>query len=304
MANRVHEPVMVEEVLAHLNAKPGDVVVDLTVGAGGHTDRILNVVGPTGRVIGLDRDVSALRTAAEVLKHFKDRVVLRESCSDQLIQVLRSLGVSEVQGVLMDLGVSSMQLDVPSRGFSFRSEGPLDMRMSAGKGKTALDLITELSTEELAQVLRDHGDEPSAVRIAERLKDLCRRRPPRTTLELANFVESLHPSRGKGRSSVHPATQTFQALRTAVNDEMGQLIRTLPLAEAALAPGGRLAVISFHSIEDRIVKNFFRDRAKVGAFSLLTKRPCTPTASEIRQNPRSRSAKLRAGEKLPLKEAS
>lgn len=304
MAIRVHEPVMVEEVLKHLRPRPGDVMVDLTVGAGGHSDRILREMGPRGRVIGLDRDVQALRIAESVLAPYGERATLVESCADQLQAVLERLQIREVNGILMDLGVSSMQLDQGDRGFSFRTDGPLDMRMSPGRGKSARELIEELSATELAHVLKTYGDEPSAVRIAERLKELCRRRAPRTTMELANFIESLHPARGAGRSFVHPATQVFQALRIAVNDEMGQLERTLPAAERALTVGGRLAVISFHSIEDRIVKNHFRDGVRAASLRLVTQRPEVPTEEEKKRNPRSRSAKLRVVEKIAGKEAS
>ncbi|NRA97534.1 MAG: 16S rRNA (cytosine(1402)-N(4))-methyltransferase RsmH [Planctomycetes bacterium] len=223
-----------------------------------------------------------------------DRVVLVEGCSDTLRAVLRAAGVGQVQGVLLDLGVSSMQLDDPVRGFSFRHDGPLSMRMGKGPGvKSAMKLLQDSTVSELERILREYGEEPSARRIASRLKNLCRRRPPRTTLELANFIESLHPHRPRGRSAAHPATRVFQALRIAVNDEMGVLERTLPLASEALAPGGRLAVISFQSLDDRIVKRFMRDGHKDGTFAEITKKPIRPEEDELERNPRSRSARLR-----------
>lgn len=305
MTDRVHEPVMVEEVLSLLAPKPGEVMVDLTVGAGGHAEAILDRMGLQGVVIGLDRDAEAIEVARARLARHGERAILAESCADRFPEVLERSGVVRVDGILMDLGVSSMQLDQPSRGFSFRKDGPLDMRMSPGTGATALDLLLQSTAEELERIFRDYGDEPSARRIAGRIKDLVGKRPPRTTLELAYFIESLRPRRIGGRSSIHPATRIFQALRIAVNDELGQIERTLPLAEAHLAPGGRLAVIAFHSAEDRLVKNFMRDGIRAGRLAGLTGRPATPSAAEAARNPRSRSARLRAcrtpfpGETLP-----
>ncbi|MAB89934.1 MAG: 16S rRNA (cytosine(1402)-N(4))-methyltransferase RsmH [Planctomycetota bacterium] len=291
---RLHEPVLEEAVIDRLAPEPGDVMVDLTVGAGGHASRILGRVGAQGRVIGVDRDPAALEVARRVLAPFGDRAILVEGCSDTLRAMLRAAGVDRVQGVLLDLGVSSMQLDDPVRGFSFRHDGPLSMRMGKGPGvKSAMKLLQDSTVSELERILREYGEEPSARRLASRLKDLCRRRPPRTTLELANFIESLHPHRPRGRSVVHPATRVFQALRIAVNDEIGVLERTLPQAVEALTPGGRLAVISFQSLDDRIVKRFMRDGYKAGTFDEITKKPIRPEEDELARNPRSRSARLR-----------
>lgn len=291
---RLHEPVLEEAVIDRLAPESGDVMVDLTVGAGGHAARILGRVGPQGRVIGVDRDPAALEVARRVLAPFGERVLLVEGCSDTLRAMLRAAGIDQVQGVLLDLGVSSMQLDDPERGFSFRHDGPLSMRMGKGPGvKSAMKLLQDSTVSELERILREYGEEPSARRIASRLKNLCRRRPPRTTLELANFIESLHPHRPRGRSAAHPATRVFQALRIAVNDEMGVLERTLPQATEALAPGGRLAVISFQSLDDRIVKRFMRDGHKAGTFAEITKKPIRPEEDELERNPRSRSARLR-----------
>ncbi len=187
------------------------------------------------------------------------------------------------------------QLDDPRRGFSFRRDGQLSIRMGVGPGeKSAMRLLEESSVSELERILREYGEEPSARRVARRLKDLCRRRAPRTTMELANFIESLHPHRPRGRSAVHPATRVFQALRIAVNDELGVLERTLPQARDALAPGGRLVVISFHSLEDRIVKNFMRSEHREGTFTEITRKPVRPDDDEVKANPRSRSARRRA----------
>jgi len=291
---RLHDPVLEEAVLEHLAPARGDVMVDLTVGAGGHAARILGRVEPTGMVIGVDRDPAALEAARTALEPFGERALHLKGCSDDVRAILQAAGVSHVQGVLLDLGVSSMQLDDPERGFSFRRDGPLSMRMGVGPGvESAMRLLRETNVSDLEQILREYGEEPSARRIAQRLKDLCRRRPPRTTGELANFIESLHPHRPKGRSAVHPATRVFQALRIAVNDELGVLERTLPAVRDVLAPGGRLAVISFHSLEDRVVKRFMRDELRGGAFSQITRKPVRPDADEVARNPRSRSARLR-----------
>ncbi|MAG57543.1 MAG: 16S rRNA (cytosine(1402)-N(4))-methyltransferase [Planctomycetes bacterium] len=301
---RRHEPVLEEAVIDCLAPAPGDAMVDLMVGAGGHSARILGRVGPTGRLLGVDLDSVALEVARETLASFGDRAVLVQGRSDGLRAILRRHGFDRVAGVLMDLGVSSMQLDDPSRGFSFRNEGPLDMRMSPDAGPSAMELLVESTTEELETILREYGEEPSARRIAQRLKELCSRRPPRTTRELAHFIESLHPHRPKGRRHLHSATRVFQALRIAVNDELGTLERTLPVAVEALAPGGRLAVIAFHSLEDRIVKNFFRDGVKDGTFQQVTKKPIRPDDDEIASNPRARSARLRCAVRAAGEEAA
>lgn len=297
MDHRVHEPVMVGEVLEHLAPRPGEVVLDLTVGAGGHSARIAERVGSLGRVVGTDRDPAILEVARTTLERFEDRVVLDWALSDDVRAVLQKHGVGEVHGALMDLGVSSLQLDEVARGFSFQRDAPLDMRMTKGKGKTARRLLEEIDPQELERILREYGEEPFARRIAQRLCELRRRRPVRTTLELARFVESIVPSRLKGRSRVHPATRVFQALRIAVNDELGVLERTLPAVSDALAPGGRFAVISFHSLEDRRVKTFFRDGKRDGLFAQITKKPIRPSEAEIARNPRARSARLRVAVK-------
>jgi len=293
MVGSPHQPVLEEAVLDGLGPVEGDAMVDLTVGAGGHAARILERVGPTGKLLGVDRDSVALEVARGALKPFGDQVVLVEGRSDSLCAILQKNGWSRVQGVLMDLGVSSMQLDEPLRGFSFLRDGPLDMRMTPGAGRSAMDFLVDSTVEDLERTLREYGDEPSARRIAQRLKSLCRRRPPRTTGELAAFIESLQPARPRGRSRAHPATRTFQALRIAVNDEIGVLERTLPQVAEALAPNGRCVVISFHSIEDRVVKRFFRDGVKDGTFFDAARKPVRPDADEVRDNPRARSARLR-----------
>ena len=295
---QVHEPVMVNETLELLGPKPGQVMVDLTAGAGGHLARLLEGVGPEGRVVGVDRDSAILELARKALGPSGERAELVRGSFSDFRAILGNLGIESVDGVLLDLGVSSFQLDRPERGFSFTRSGPLDMRMQAGKGKTALDLIRESSAEELERIFREYGQEPRARLIARRLAEVSRRRPPRTTGELAAFVASLLPPRGKGgRKRTHPATRIFQALRIAVNDELGELERTLPQIPPLLNPGGRLVVLSYHSLEDRIVKTFMREAERRGELKRLTPKPLTPSADEVARNPRARSARLRAAER-------
>lgn len=293
-SGRIHEPVMADEVLEHLDPRPDSTILDLTVGAGGHAARILEALGEGGRVIGADRDAAILAEARNELLRFGDRVSLHHARSDRLRETLRAAGAGRVQGILLDLGVSSPQLDDPARGFSFQREGKLDMRMDQAEGPTALDILAGSSAEELERILREYGEEPFARRIAGALHDLCRRRPPRTTTELAAFVATLVPPRLRGRGRVHPSTRVFQALRIATNRELEVLERTLPAALDVLDAGGRMVVISFHSLEDRIVKNLFRDAFRAGRVDLLTRKPLRPTAAEVDRNPRARSACLRA----------
>jgi 16S rRNA (cytosine1402-N4)-methyltransferase len=292
-----HVPVLLDEVLTLLDPRPGEPAADLTVGAGGHAAAILRRTGPDGRLLGLDRDPEALRTARRGLEEFGARVVLRAGTSESLRDALRAESFPAPALILLDLGCSSMQLDEARRGFSFRFEGPLDMRMS-GAGPTAKELLSKLDEAALRDALFKLGDEPFARRIARDVSARHRVKAFATTTELAAFVEGLAPSRAPGRRRVHPATRLFQTLRILVNDELGTLERTLPVAWEALAPGGRLAAISFHSGEDRVVKNFLRDRAKAGEAALLVKKPLEAGEAETDRNPRARSAKLRAARKL------
>lgn len=285
-----------------LQPRTGGVYVDGTVGAGGHAAAILQRSAPDGRLYGLDRDPAALEIARQRLAQFGDRVHLFHCNFDQLAR----LELPPADGILLDLGLSSMQLDRPERGFSFQQAGPLDMRMNPTAGQTAADLVNNLPEQELADLIYQYGEERHSRRIA---RAIVRARPIHSTVELARLVA------GAGRSGsrrIHPATRTFQALRIATNDELGALERTLPQAIARLKPGGRLAVISFHSLEDRIVKHFFRREARdcicppkqpictcqhQATVQIITKKPITPDLAEQDQNPRSRSAKLRVAEK-------
>ncbi|GIX06138.1 MAG: ribosomal RNA small subunit methyltransferase H [Candidatus Poribacteria bacterium] len=296
----VHVPVLLEEVMGLFSPGSGT-YVDATVGLGGHAFELLRRGGEGLRLIGIDRDPEALQIAQERLLEFGDRVRLVHAEFDRLDEVLDALNVEEVQGVLFDLGMSSYQLERSGRGFSFLSDEPLDMRMNPETGLTAADVVNHWRVEELEACLRTYGEERFARRIARAVERARRRRPIRTARELAELVSQAVPRR---RSRLHPATRVFQALRIVVNDELGQLERALPQAIRRLAPGGVCAVIAFHSLEDRRVKRFFRELAgssdslpeplRSRTFELLTKRPIVPTEEEIAQNPRARSAKLRA----------
>lgn len=303
-----HVPVLLEAVLAYLQPHPGGTYIDATVGGGGHAEAILEASAPDGRLLGMDTDPDALRRAQRRLHRFGHRVVLVRGNFGNLAAIARRRGFEPADGILMDLGVSADQLADPKRGFSFQLEGPLDMRMDPSLPRTAADLVNGLAEEELARVIRTYGEERFARRIA---RAIVRSRPVRTTKELADIIERVVPRRPGQR--LHPATRTFQALRIAVNDELGALERALPQALEILRPGGRLVVISFHSLEDRIVKQFFHREARdcicpprqpicvcghKARVRILTRKPVTPSPEEVARNPRSRSARLRAVEKL------
>lgn len=282
----MHEPVLVEEVLGFLNPKPSGIYIDATVGMGGHAAAIL---ARGARVVGVDQDPQAIALAWERLAPWADRVQLVRGNFRDLPMLVASLAVSSVDGILLDLGASSLQFDAAARGFAFRTDGPLDMRMDPDAATTAADLINILSERELEGILWQYGEERYARRIA---RAIARARPIHTTGELAHLVAGLYP---RGHHRIHPATRTFQAIRIAVNDELSALAAALPAALRILAPGGTLCVISFQSLEDRIVKHFLRQAASAVQIEILTKKPVVPTPEETARNPRARSAKLRAG---------
>jgi 16S rRNA (cytosine1402-N4)-methyltransferase len=303
-----HLPVLPEEVLALLNPAPGGIYLDGTVGGGGHARLILEASASDGRLIGLDRDPSALRKAAEVLAPFGDRAILRHCNFSEAAAVLTELGISGLDGMLLDLGVSSHQLDEASRGFSFRSDAPLDMRMDPTSGPTAADLVNTAATEELARIFREYGEERWAGRIARRIVQVRQQHSLTTTRQLAELVRDAVPG-GKVPARIHPATRVFQALRIQVNQELEHVSRGIAEAIDLLNPGGRLVVISFHSIEDRIVKRFFQEEAKGcicpprlptcvcnhrPRLELLTRKGVRASEVEVEANPRARSAVLRA----------
>lgn len=289
-----HVPVLVAEVLTYLAPRPGAVIVDATVGEGGHAEAILRRIAPAGRLIGLDRDADALRVAADRLRSFGRNVMLYHADFGDLGRVLDEIGVGAVDGVLFDVGVSTRQLTDPARGFSFERAGPLDMRMDRERPETAADLVNTLPERELADLIYRYGEERASRRIA---RQIVARRPLRTTRDLVRAVEA---ATGGARTRIHPATRTFQALRIATNHELEALERGLPQAIQRLRPGGRLCAIAFHSLEDRITKRTLAQHAREGVVRLLTKKPVRPSAEEIRRNPRARSARLRAAERLAI----
>ena len=305
-----HLPVLTVECLAFLRPERGGVFVDCTVGLGGHAEALLSSF-PDLELIGLDRDSEALALAGERLAVFGDRVTLRQEEFSRLGDVIRELGLERVDGILADLGVSSLQLERAERGFSFRREGPLDMRMGLGQ-LTARDIVNSYSEGELSRVLREYGEERDARRIAQAVIEARRKRPISTTRELREVV--LRAKRRKGRThreQIDPATRTFQALRIEVNRELAGLQALMREAIEMLEREGRLVVISYHSLEDRIVKNALRDfargeidpvtgrpRSETRLIEVLTKKPVRPSEAEIAANPRSRSARLRAARRL------
>ena len=288
-----HQPVMGLEVLQALDPQPGETIVDATAGTGGHSLLLVPRVLPTGRVIALDRDEDALRVARQRLTEFEPQVTFAHGNFRELSSILANLGVPRVDGVLLDLGMSSAQLDDPTRGFSFTHEGPLDMRMDAAQVATADALVNELSADELAMIFETFGEERFARRIARHLVQARRARRVTTTTELSHLViEALPPAARHGR--LHAATRVFQALRMAVNDELGALQAVLEQLPSVLNPGGRAAILTFHSLEDRLVKHAFAQGKREGTWTVLTNKPLPASDAETAQNPRARSAKLRA----------
>jgi 16S rRNA (cytosine1402-N4)-methyltransferase len=290
-----HEPVMVSEVVDLLGPARGGLFVDCTVGLGGHSRALLEA--GASHVLGLDRDQAALAMAADALGDFRDRVELVHADYRDLVRVLDERGISAVDGALADLGVSSMQLDAAGRGFSFRRDEPLDMRMDQTRGETAAALLQQADEEDIAAAIFQFGEERFSRRVARAIVNARRESPIETTGRLAAIVRRAVPHRGYQR--IDPATRTFQGLRIWVNRELDGLDAFLARATERLLAGARLAVITFHSLEDRIVKHAFRALAvPVGALRIVTKRPLTPAADEVARNPRARSAKLRAIERF------
>ena len=307
----IHQPVLVDEVARLLQAVPGDLVVDGTVGLGGHSGALLSS-NPNLQIVGIDRDEQALSLAAERLAAFGGRIRLVHGNYRDMDRHLDDLGITQVGGVLLDVGVSSLQLDRPDRGFSFRADAPLDMRMDRSRGATASEWLTSSSEQEIVRVLREYGEERYAGRIAGAIMAGREAGPIESTGALVEIVHRAVP-RAYFAQKIDPATRTFQALRIAVNDELAALRDGLAVGFERLAIGGVLCVISFHSLEDRIVKHFFRERAascvcppdlpeclcnKRVEAEILTKRPIIASTEEIERNSRARSAKLRAAKKV------
>lgn len=307
-----HQPVLLEETITLLNCHPGGIYVDGTTGEGGHALHIFKTCPNVRLLIGIDRDEDNLDHTNKRLSSFKDKYFLVKGNFSEIKKIISHLKIKAVDGVILDLGVSTHQLLSPSRGFSFSVDGPLDMRMDQEQKTTASTLVNDFSKEQLERIFWKYGEEKWSSSIAKKIVKSRKETPINTTLELANLVTNTIPSRARPRK-IHPATRIFQALRIAVNDELTHLKKGLPEAIDVLVPGGRMVVIAFHSLEDRIVKNTFREHSRscvcppripqcrcgqIPKLKLLTKKPIVPTTEEISQNPRSRSARLRGAEKL------
>ncbi len=287
-----HIPVMLKEVLKILDPKRGQIYVDATVGLGGHAREILRRILPDGMLIGLDRDEKALEISKKVLG--EKGVKLVKANFKDIKGIVESLGVGKVDGVLFDLGVSSLQLEDEERGFSFSKDGPLDMRMGKDGEIKAMDLINRMSVEELSRIFKLYGEERNARLIAKAIVDYRKKKEVKTTLELVNIIRNALPKPVQRKMGKHPARRVFQALRIAVNDELNSLEEGLEGAFEVLKEGGKICVISYHSLEDRMVKRFFKKLCDGGEAELLLRKVLRPCQEEIARNPRSRSARLRA----------
>jgi len=307
--NPTHVSVLSKEAIEVLQPRPGQVAVDCTLGGGGHARLLLEAIQPGGRLLAIDRDPSAVERARTLLSGFDPPPVLVAADFADLEPIAAEHAPGGVQAVLFDLGLSSIQLDDPRRGFSFRQDGPLDMRMDGRSPLTAERIVNEMDVRRLADTIKELGEERWAARIAQ---FIVQRRPLRTTRQLADAVSAAIP-RAAWPREIHPATRTFQAIRMRVNDELGSLERGLKAANQILTPGGRMAAISFHSLEDRLVKSYFTAESKDclcppqqpvctcahrASLRILTRKPVSASPEEVRQNPRARSARLRAAEKL------
>jgi len=305
--NTPHLSVLYKEIIHALQPRSGGRYVDGTLGAGGHARGIMEASAPDGQLLGLDVDPQALAIARRILAPYEHRIHLAQASYTSLSDQLAELGWDAVDGILLDLGASSMQFDTPERGFSFLQDAPLDMRFGPHVSQTAADIVNSYSERELADLIYEYGEDRDSRKIA---RAIVKVRPLHTTRELVAAIESVSPRRG---DRVHPATRTFQALRIAVNEELASIKEMLPQALAGLKSGGRLAIISFHSLEDRIVKEFFRAQSKdlvnppyeriyeverKATLKEVNRKPISPSEDEIKNNPRARSAKLRIVEKL------
>lgn len=311
----IHKPVLLREVIELLGIRPGMKILDATVGLGGHSRGMLEAAGGEGQVLGLDRDREALSEAGRRLAPYGDRVRLVRTRSSRFPAVLAEAGWEKVDAALLDAGMSSLQLDDPERGFGFLNDGPLDMRMGAEDGgETAEGLVNLASYARLCEIIREYGEDPQAGRIARAIVSAREKEAITTTARLAELVWQAYPAKWRATARQHPATRTFQALRMAVNEELAELEAFLKAIPDHLAPGGRVAVISFHSLEDRLVKRAFRAEATDcvcpreqvvcvcghrARFRILTKKPVMAGEEEVRDNSRARSAKLRVAERLP-----
>lgn len=292
----MHKPVLAKEAIQYLNLHNGDIIVDATLGCAGHTLLILEKIQPDGLLIGIDRDIEALNKARERLNTFENSLYKIVKGDFRYIdEILAGIGIKKIDGIIFDLGTSTLQFESPHRGFSIKSDGPLDMRMDLEQKTSAFDAVNRYPEEKLRDIIKRFGEERYAGRIAQAIVKNRKQPGIKTTSQLAAIITQAVGSRYK-RQKIHPATRTFQAIRIEVNKELEALNEALQKLPGILNKGARICVISFHSLEDRIVKNFFRTLAKENKFLLVNKKPITPNDEEIKSNPRSRSAKLRVAE--------
>ncbi|MDD5006134.1 MAG: 16S rRNA (cytosine(1402)-N(4))-methyltransferase RsmH [Candidatus Omnitrophica bacterium] len=293
----IHKPVMLEEILSFLEPKKGTTIVDATIGTAGHAIEIVKRIAPAGKLVGIDRDQESLEIAKERLKEYGSRCIFIHDNFCNIDKILTSLDIKRVDGVILDLGISSFQLSNATRGFSFVNEGPLDMRMDRTNSISAFDLVNNLTQEEIASLLWQFGQERFSRRIARMIINKRNESVIDTTTGLASIVLKALPHQ-RQYQRIHPATRTFQALRIAVNQELESLEIFLQKIDKFMSKGGKICILTFHSLEDRIAKINFRNLAKTKEFKLIVKKPITPTIEEVKDNPRSRSAKLRILEKV------
>jgi len=307
-----HVPVLLKEAVDNLIWKNDGIYIDGTLGGAGHSEEILKRLGSGGRLIGIDRDINAIKAAEEKLRGYGDKKILVHSNFSEMESVLKNLGVDKVDGILLDLGVSSHQLDTPNRGFSYMQDAPLDMRMDITSTLSASQIVNNYSEEHLKEIIQNYGEERWASRIASFIVKKREEKPINTTGELVEIIKSAIPA-GARREGPHPAKRTFQAIRIAVNRELEEIENAIPSGINVLNKGGRMCIITFHSLEDRIVKDSFKKMAnpctcppelpvcvcnKVPKIKIITKKPIVPGREEVENNPRARSAKLRVAERL------
>ncbi len=302
-----HYPVMVQQVLDNLITKKEGIYVDCTIGGGGHSLKIIEKIYPDGFLVGIDQDIEALEFAREKLEHYENRIVLVKSNFSDLEIILQSFGLNKITGIFFDLGISSHQIDVPSRGFSFNKDDLLDMRMDLSSKLNALHIVNNYSEKQLVEIFSDFGEERFSRSLARLIVEERKKNKIETTGQLAGIIVNFYARNKKGKWRIHPATKIFQAIRIEVNRELTVLQIALQQSIKVLEIGGRIGVLSYHSLEDRIVKNTFREwenKEKINHYGYglkrLFKKPIYPPEEEIRQNPRSRSAKLRFAEKISL----
>lgn len=295
--NYTHVPVLLKEVVAYLNITSGSIILDGTLGGGGHARECLKGIGANGRVIGIDKDLDAIDRVKGSLKKFEDQITYVHDDFRNIARILKSIGIEMLDGAIFDFGMSSFQVDDEKRGFSFLKDGPLDMRMDSRQELSANDVVNKFSKEVLTDIIKEYGEERHAKLAASAIVRARKKKRIETTLELVSVLRSALGAK-YSRQKIHIAARTFQALRIYVNDELNAVEEAVKNTIRFLNPGARIIVISFHSLEDRIVKNIFREMVKDGKMRIITKKPVCPGQDEIMKNPRSRSAKLRVAERV------